>query len=331
MPISYNHKLKTLYLIKILKEQTDENNNLSISQIISHLGRVGIQAERKSIYSDIELLRNFGIDIIYQKGKSGGYCIACRDFEMPELKLLVDAVQSSKFITTKKSQGLISKLKKLTSNAQGRELQRQVFVTHRNKSINENIYYNIDAIFSAILKNRQISFKYYEFNTDKQKKYKKEGKVYIANPYVLTWSEDNYYLILNHMKYDNLAHYRVDRMADITVLFQPRRPMEEVTQTENLNIAQYIDKHFSMYPGEEQTVRLRFHNSLINVVIDRFGQEVHLAGDGDQRFIITVNVKISPTFIGWLLMFGQNVKILGPQSLIEQVVNQAKTITEMYQ
>ncbi|MDI9540353.1 MAG: WYL domain-containing protein [Bacillota bacterium] len=327
MPANSNLKLKPLYIMKILLEKTDENHPLTVNEIISELSYYDIPAERKSIYSDIDLLMSFGLDIICEKGRANKYFIGTRDFELPELKLLVDAVQSSKFITHKKSEELIKKIEKLTSIYEAKELHRHVVVADRVKTMNESIYYNVDEIHKAIQQNKQIRFKYFDYNLDKQIEYRRNGEWYYASPYALTWSDDNYYMIAYYERYNGFSNFRVDRMAAIQMVKKERIMYKD---TEDFNVADYSKKFFRMFSGETETVKLQFHNSLINVVIDRFGKDIVINRQDDDHFIITVDVVATNTFLGWLFMFGDKVKILSPESLVEEFKNVAERIIQIY-
>ena len=202
MPSSPNQRTKLLYLKKILLEKTDEQNPITMTEIISELAVYDIHAERKSIYNDLEILRQFGLDIETVKGKVRGYYIENRQFELPELKLLVDAVQSSRFITEKKSEGLISKLSSLTSQAHADDLKRHIFVTGRPKSINEQSYYSVDAIHSAINSGKKIMFKYFDYDVHKNRVFRKDGSVYQVTPVTLCWDSDKYYLVAYNIEYN---------------------------------------------------------------------------------------------------------------------------------
>jgi predicted DNA-binding transcriptional regulator YafY len=313
MAKSSNQKLKTLYLMKILLEKTDEENTITLNEMIAELERYGISAERKSIYDDIEVLRQYGIDIATRKTKTTDYFVANRLFEIPELKLLVDAVQCSKFITYKKSNELIKKIESLASVHQAMILQRQVYVTNRIKALNENIYYNVDKLHLAIAENKQISFRYFEYTVDKEKKFRKNGEKYITSPYALSWDDENYYLITFSEKYEDFTHYRVDRMSDIEIIDQPRSKLPD---NEHFNIADYSKKIFNMFGGEEETVKLQFDNSLVNVVIDRFGKDITIEKVDDSSFAVRTNVAVSSTFLAWVFQFGDKVKILSPDEVV---------------
>lgn len=323
MPRSVNVKLKILYLMKILLENTDEQHQLTVNELIKKLREYGITAERKSIYSDIELLREFGLDIICEKGRANKYFVGLRDFELPELKLLVDAVQSSRFITYKKSEELIKKLERLTSIHEAKELHRQVIVADRVKTMNESIYYNVDVIHKAIKNNKQIKFKYFDYNLDKQIEFRRNGEWYFASPYALTWSDDNYYMIAYYERYNEISNFRVDRMATVQIVKKERIMHED---TKSFNVAEYSKKFFRMFSGETETVKLQFDNSLINVVIDRFGKDVVINKQDNGHFTITVDVVATNTFLGWLFMFGDKVKILSPEYLINDMKNMAKKV-----
>lgn len=326
-----NQKLKLLYLMKILTEQTDEEHTLTINNIINKLSLYNISAERKSLYNDMELLKQFGIDIICKKTKTFDYYVGSRDFELPELKLLVDAVSSSRFITKKKSSELIKKIEGLTSSHQAKQLQRQVFVTERLKALNEKIYYNVDALHNAISLKNKVAFKYYEYSIDKKKRYRNEGQDYIVSPYALSWVDDNYYLVSHYNKHaKELTNFRVDRMTDIRVLNEKRIPIKDITGDSEFNIARYSKQIFSMFSGDTESVQIRFHNSLINVVIDRFGEEVFICKQDADFFTICTNVVISSAFLAWLFQFGDKVKIELPDYLAVKMKQMAQTVDRLY-
>jgi len=310
-----NQKLKLLYLLKILLENTDEENAMTVREMIYELDRYGIPAERKSIYSDLEALQFFGFDIVSRRNRTTEYFVANRLFELPELKLLVDAVQCSKFITHKKSEELIKKLSCLTSKHQAKLLNRQVYVADRVKTMNESIYYNVDRIHTAISRNRQISFRYFHYTVNKKKKFRKDGKRYITSPYALTWDNENYYLITYSEKYQDFTHYRVDKMMDIEITNYPR---VRLPQDVNFNVAEYSRKVFNMFGGEEETVKIQFENSLVNVVIDRFGKEVCIEEVDKDTFVMSAQVVVSPTFFSWVFQFGDKVRILSPEDVVSR-------------
>lgn len=305
-------KLKLLYLLKILIENTDDEHSLTIAEIISRLAEQGISAERKSIYDDIDCLKLFGVDVCTEKGKSFGYYVGSRDFELPELKLLVDSVQSSKFITHKKSMELISKIEKLTSTYNARKLDRQVFVTNRVKTFNERIYYNVDKIHEAIANERQITFKYFELDINKEKAYRKNGELYTESPISLSWDDENYYLITYKDKYKAFTHYRVDKMDDINIIDTQRTLPEN-----DFDLSSYTKRVFSMFGGQEVSVTIEFEKSLLGVFYDRFGTDITVL-KADEHYQSTLKVAISPQFFAWIMSFGSKVKIISPDFVIEE-------------
>lgn len=311
MAKSENQKQKLLLLKAFFERETDEEHPVSMADILDYLASHDIKAERKSIYSDIQTLQDYGMDIVLQKGKNGGYYLASREFELPELKLLVDAVQSSKFLTDRKSLSLIRKLEGLSSRHEGSLLRRQVVVSGRVKTMNESIYYNVDRIHDAIAQNSQISFRYYDWNMDGSRIYR-DG-TYLASPYALCWDDENYYLIA-HSDRHGLTHYRVDKMDTIRTTGKPRVITEE---SKHLDLASYTKKVFGMFNGSETTVKLRFDRSMAGVVIDRFGHDCMLIPDGEDHFCFTTSVVVSPQFLGWIAGLGNKVKILYPQSVVD--------------
>lgn len=308
MSRSPNQKLKVLYLLKILMEKTDTEHTLTVQDMINELKKYNISAERKSVYDDIESLKSFGLDIVCRKSKTYDYYISDRSFQLPELKLLADAVASSKFITEKKSKELIKKIGGLASNYEAKQLVRQIYVAGRVKTMNEKIYYNVDLIHQAIGIFKQISFKYFEYTLDKKKQYRNNGNKYVASPYALTWDDENYYMISYYEKYKSITHFRVDKMEDIEII-------EQDCHREDLNITEYTKKIFSMYGGEEETIRIQFDNSLLGVVIDRFGKDTITYKVDGNSFIAILTVELSPPLWGWIFQFGNKVKIVSPEKV----------------
>lgn len=327
MAKSSNQKLKLLYLLKMLEENTDEENAMSINTMIGELERYGVSAERKSIYDDLEALKHYGLDIASKKSKTTEYYVASRLFELPELKLLVDAVQCSKFVTHKKSNELIKKIESLASYRQAQSLQRQVYVSNRVKTINESIYYNVDRLHVAIAENKKVSFKYFDYDVKKEKVFRKSGVKYSVSPYGLSWDDENYYLITFSSKYNDFTHYRVDRMTDIDLIDEERDPLPE---KKHFDIAEYTKKVFNMFGGEEVLVQLQLDNSLVNAVIDRFGKDVVIGRIDDSNFYVWIKVAVSQTFFSWISQFGNNIKILSPQPVIEQYTNHLIEVLAQY-
>ena len=312
MSRSEHQKLKLLYLKEILETQTDAAHPLTAQELIELLARKGVRAERKSIYSDMECLLEYGMDVVQQRGPGGGYYLGGREFELPELKLLVDAVQSSKFLSEKKSMQLIEKLETLTSRFAAKSLRRQVVVSGRVKTMNESIYYNVDRLHEAIADNSQITFRYFDWTVGGERSYR-PGK-YTASPYALCWEDENYYLIA-HTEKHGLTHYRVDKMSTITQTGQARVLGETY---ESLDLSQYGRNVFGMFGGQRCSVKLRFENGLAGVIIDRFGRDVMLTPDGDAHFTYTAPIAVSPVFFGWLAGFGGRAKIVYPEHVAQE-------------
>ena len=316
-------KLRTLYIMKILTEETDENNRISNEGLIKRLELLGLKAERKSIYDDIETLKTFGLDIIYTKERPAGYYIGSREFELPELKLLVDAVQSSKFITVKKSQELIRKLELLTSTGQAKQLNRQVYVINRVKTYNENIYYNVDAIQSALNENSTIRFKYYKWDVDKELVPRNNGDDIEVSPWGLTWDDENYYMLAFDNEAGIVKHYRVDKMKHITLTGNSRSGQNEFN---HFDIARFAKRTFGMFGGDLEQVILECDNELIGVILDRFGTDVIIVKVDENRFQVRHEVAISGQFYGWLVGLGPSVRVVAPKYIADEFAQRLKDI-----
>lgn len=323
-----NQKMKILHLARILTEQTDAEHALSVQELIHQLNLRGVECERKSIYDDIEALRDFGLAIETRRGRCNSYYLEEREFELPELKLLADAVASSRFITHKKSEELVGKLASLTSEAQASRLRRQVYVANRVKSQNEQVYYNIDTLHEALAERRKISFRYFEYTVEKKKHYRRDGAEYVMSPCALVWDDEKYYLIAYYPKYNSILHFRVDKMERIRLLEEgAETPPAEL----HFDPAQYTQRTFGMYGGEEETVRLRFENELIGVVLDRFGQNIWVRRDGESHFMVDVKAAVSPQFYSWLFAFGTRVQVLQPQAVANGLRDMARGVAAQYE
>ncbi len=320
-----NQKTKLLLLCQLLLRKGDEEHPISTPELIRALEREGIPAERKSVYTDMEALREFGLDVQLRKGKNGGWFIGERDFELPELKLLVDAVQSSRFISRKKSESLIKKLAGLTSEHRAKQLRRQVYVDHRVKTENESVYYAIDALHTAIAAGRAVTFRYFDYNARREKVFRRDGLWYTVSPYGLIWSDENYYLVGWEHKKGQLRHYRVDRMESLSVTTSSREGDESC---KSFDLAEYGQKHFHMFSGKEGKVRLRCENSFVNVMLDRFGQEAMLIPDGGDHFVLTVDAVVSPQFYGWLFGLEGKAVLTAPDWAVEEYRNMLQRALE---
>ncbi|MGN1414791.1 MAG: helix-turn-helix transcriptional regulator [Anaerovoracaceae bacterium] len=324
-----NQKLKMAYIARILLEKTDDEHGLTMGQLIEELRRYGVQAERKSIYDDLEALGILGMDIEKRtEGKRTEYYIASRTFELAELKLLVDAVQSSRFITKKKTETLIKKIEGLTSVHQARKLSRQVHVANRIKTMNESIYYTVDDIHSAISREKQITFQYFKWNVKMEREPRRDGKIYQVSPWALMWDDENYYLVAFDSEAGKIKHYRVDKMKNLTIT-EEKREGDEAFQ--NFDLALYSRKTFGMFGGEDVQVTLRCENEMADAVIDRFGQDIFLRPADDSCFDVTVKVSVSPVFLTWVMNFGGKIRITGPEDVIRQQVELAKKTIKLYE
>ena len=328
MPKGTNQKLKLYYLARIMVEKTDDEHMITMPEIRQALEAYGVTADRKSLYDDMEALRTLGIDVIGEKvGRNFYYHVGGKQFEIAELKLLVDAIQSSRFITEKKSHELIKKLTGLASHYEADQLKRQVFVHGRVKTMNESIYYFVDDVHRAIAENRQIRFEYMQWNTDKRMVPHRE-EPYIVSPWALTWDHENYYLIAYDEEAGGIKHFRVDKMKSIEILEKKRVGRERFRE---FNLAQYSKMSFSMFGGESTKVRLAFRNDFVGVMIDRFGRDIPVHPSSREGWSeTTVDVSMSPHFLGWIFALGTGVRILGPTEVAEEFARKMKEIEGMY-
>lgn len=329
MPRSAQQKLKILYVMDYLLENTDEAHPATLAQITAHLDAHGIAAERKSLYDDLEALRAYGLDVVCTgAGRASAYYVASRDFELPELKLLVDSVQASKFITHKKTAALIKKLERLASVHEARALQRQVYVAGRIKTMNESVYYNIDEVHTGISQGKKIRFRYFDLDVSKQRRFRRGGAYYVVSPYALTWDSENYYLVAYDSDAAAIRHYRVDRMAAISMLDEARDGQEAFRA---LDMAVYSRKVFGMFSGTEEPVRMRFDEHLVGAVLDRLGADTMLIPDGDGHFTVTAGIVPSPQFYAWIFGLDTMAQILGPASVVEGMERQLRAVAAQYQ
>lgn len=327
MPKAEKQKQKLLYILKMLHEKSDEDHPIRMDAILAMLEREGIKAERKSIYNDMDTLRDFGYDIVLTRGKNGGYFLASREFESAELKVLVDAVQASRFITAKKSKELIGKITKLAGEHEAKYLKREVYVVNRVKSDNESIFYNIDDIFRAIEQNKQITFRYLDYSLKNDIHYRRNGKIYQVCPRALTWNEEKYYLIAYDAQADAMRHYRVDKIKDIAIMDELRVANDN---NRNFDVAEYCNQFFGMYSGKTEILTVRFPNELMSVVIDRFGKDISIHAKEKNSFTIRMNVAVSPQLYGWLTGLGSEVQIVSPRAVVEEYQRYLQRILEMY-
>nr|WP_297767151.1 WYL domain-containing protein [uncultured Butyrivibrio sp.] len=328
MPKSSNQKFKFTYLMKIMLEKTDDEHALTLSQIIGELEKYGVTAERKSIYSDFhDMTDRFGIEVIKEQiGRETYYHVGARDFELAEVKLLIDAIQCAKFITERKSRELIKKVKGFVSEHQASQLQRQVFVNGRIKTMNESIYYSVDEIYNAIEHNKKIKFKYFSWQPDKSQYILNNGNFFTVSPWALTWCDEYYYMVAFDDYSRQCKHYRVDKMLKPQVIDEMREGAE---QFRNLDMAAYSKATFGMYGGEKKRVKIHLHNKMAGVFIDRFGKDITLRPIDEKHCELNVEVFISPQFYGWIFGLGKDVKIVGPDEVVTQMKEHLRTLTEI--
>lgn len=327
MSKSPNQKLKALYLLKYLLEETsDEDNSVTMEDILKHLEQNDIKAERKSVYDDINALKDFGYDInTSRQYHRVGYYIGQREFELPELKLLVDAVQSSKFLTKTKSRKLITKIEKLTSKSNASCLDRQVNVPGRIRNMDESIYYSVDDIHTALSDNKKITFRYFDRNVDKQKEYHREKRTYSVSPYLLIWDDENYYLVGRDDEKGKNLHFRVDKMDGICIS-KERRDMSGEAECKS---SDYTDRCFGMFGGESKLVTFRCRNDLAGIIIDRFGSDTLFRKHEDgTHFMFSANVVEGPTFYSWVAMFEGGLSIVSPENIRQNYKDFIQKITE---
>ena len=324
-----NQKFKLYRLAEIMLENTDEDHYIMMPEIMEKLAAYDITADRKTIYQDLRDLECFGIEVDGEKvGNRYHYHVVSRDFELPELKLLVDAIQSSKFITEKKSNTLIKKLERLVSKYDAQKLQRQVYVSGRIKTMNESIYYAVDTIHNAISENKKNQFQYFQWNVRKEMELRHDGAWYQISPWGLSWDDENYYLIGYDAEADRVKHYRVDKMLHISMREESREGKEYFKK---LNLADYAKKSFGMFGGEEQTVRLLLHNELAGVIVDRFGKDVMMIPADKEHFSVNVEVHVSRQFLGWVFSLGEKAKIIGPETVVTQMKEEIARLQQQYE
>ena len=328
MPKGTNQKLKLYYLSRIMTELTDDEHFITMPEIQRELEGYGVTADRKSLYDDLEALRVLGIDVIGEKdGRNYVYHVGKKQFEIAELKLLVDAIQSSKFITEKKSNELIKKLTGLASNYEASQLKRQVVVQGRIKTMNESIYYIVDDIHNAITNNKKIRFEYLKWNLDKKMERRKD-KLYEISPWALTWDDENYYLIGFDAEEYKIKHYRVDKMRSIELSDEKREGKEHFRQ---FDMAAYARMNFGMFGGEEVSVKLQFENDMVGVLLDRFGKDISIYPSDKEGWSEThVDVALSDQFLGWIFSLGTKVKIVGPENVVKRFSDEIKAMSRVY-
>lgn len=328
MPKGSNQKLKLYRLAQIMLENTDDDHYITMPEIMSALEAYEVTADRRTIYADLKDLEALGIEVEGEPVGGGyRYHVVERPFELPELKLLVDAIQSSKFITERKTNALIRKLEKLVSKYEAMKLQRQVYVSGRIKTMNESIYYTVDTIHNAISENRKIRFQYFQWNVKKEMELRHDGAYYHISPWGLSWDAENYYLIGYDSEAGKIKHYRVDKMLRLQMSDEKREGKEHFKK---LDMADYAKKSFGMFGGREEKVKLLVENTLAGVIIDRFGKDIMLIPSDEEHFTVNVDVHVSTQFFGWIISLGERVKILGPDEVVAQMKEEIQRLARQY-
>ncbi len=322
-----NPKLKLLYLKQFFEEQTDEDHPASMPQILEYLDSKGIHAERKGIYADISHLEEFGMELRDEdKERYKAYRLLDRAFEPSEIKLILDSVASSKFLSEKKSMDLMTKLEKLVSVHQRQSLKRQIKVTGRVKSMNGSVMYNVDAIHVVIASDKTIKFKYFHYNINKEREFTRKGAFYEVSPWALIYDNNTYYLLA--FVDDNIRTYRVDRMASVSQGEKERQGKEEF---ESFDLVSFYKATFGMFTGEEQKVEMVFHNRMIDTVIDKFGKEVFLVPVDDEHFKVTTTISVSPQFFAWIFGLGNYAMIVGPEEVVQGMKEMLKKVHQKHE
>lgn len=323
-------KIKLLYIIKILTELTDEDHPLSATEICEKLSAYDITAERKAIYDDIECLISFGYDIISTRVPKNGYFLASRDFELPEIYLLGDAVRTAKFISEKKTRELTSKLDGMLSRYQSKKSINGIYIDNSSKTRNEEIFYNIDSINTAISEGKKISFKYGK-RVLNNRQITTEYKTRTVSPYAMTWQDDHYYLICNYQKYDNLMNLRIDRIKSVQILDEQSRHFSEVSDyKDTFDVADYTKKLFGMFGGDMQQVKLRCSNKILEQVADRFGENIFITNVTDTHFDFTVKAAVSDGLVTWIMNYGSDIEVITPTELRNKIADRAEKVLEVY-
>lgn len=329
MPKESMQKIKLLYLYDILLKETDENNCLSAQELIKRLEEKDIFVERKTIFSDIQTLKDFGLDIVVKKSReNSGYYLNSRDFELPELKIITEAILSSRFISAKKSKNLINRLSILVSPSERKQLEREVYVSGRVKTENESVYYNVDMLHNSMLENREITFYYLTWNPDKTLAPRKNGKLYRVSPWALTVKDENYYLIAYDDQAKQIKHYRVDKMKDIKTVGRSKRLGKEKFSVYDLG--EYTNQNFGMFGGDNDVVSLSVPEDKVGIIFDRFGKDISIKPDKNHRYVMRVHVCVSSQFYGWLTGLGADIYITGPEQIKNEYVSYIENIIKSY-
>ena len=312
---------------EILNRETDEGNPMSTPNLIARLGEMGIEVDRKILYSDIKLLIANGYDIKQTRTTSNGYYVIDRSFDIPEIRVLMDAVQAASFISPKKTKGFVSRIAQLAGDKKAEVMEKNTVEFHTPKSDNEKIFYSVDAIGSAIEQHRQISFLYFDFDIKHNRVYRKDKRRYVVNPLSTVFSMDNYYLMCFDDRHPGIAHYRIDRMDDVRI---EETPITESEESKQFDLSRHKRQLFEMFKGEYEQVTIQAEKTLLDHIFDLFGDDVKITEESNGKIVFTADVQVSPTFIGWCCSFGNMVKVVSPQSVIDNVKQNAAEVAQQY-
>ncbi len=323
-----SNKIRLLKIWEILKQESDEDNYISSKDIMEKLGEMGIECDRRTLYDDIDVLNDFGYEVLVEKqpGKANMYYVVDRTFDVPELRILMDAVQAASFVTPKKTKLFLEKIADLGGSSRAEILKKNIVNFDTSKHSNEEIFYSVDEIERGILSGKKVSFLYFEYNTKKEKVYRKNKKRYVVNPCATIFSNDNYYLVAYNEKYDSINAYRIDRMDKVRVEEEKKiNPPKD-----KFDLKRHKVEVFDMFTGETKRVRIWFDKQVIDPVMDKFGETIRIAEIDENTAEIMVDVQISERFLAWVCSFAEKMWIKGPEEIVVQVKEYIKKMYSNY-
>lgn len=320
-------RIKLLKIWELLCQETDEEHPMESTAIIEKLNDMGIPCNRKTLYSDIQVLCDCGYEVLHQRGRKNSYYVLDRSFDLPELHILMDAVQAASFITEKKSAELIEKIASLAGSRSGDLIKRNIVSFNTTKNNNEAIYYSVNEITLAITKRKKVSFTYFDYDEAHQRKYRKGGQTYKVNPFATVFSNDNYYLICYDDKHNDMMHYRVDRMDQVAMLPDEVLPLPKESR---FDVKQHKKQLFGMFIGEEETVSFEVDKSLFDVVFDKFGKDAKLSLKEGSTYTFSANIQVSPIFYGWCCAFGDKLKVVSPDNVVLGIKEHIEKLMQLY-
>ncbi len=321
-------RIRLVKILEILRQETDEDNPMPTNTLIKKLAGMGIECDRRTLYRDIQVLNEHGYEVLHTRGISNEYYVVDRSFDIPELRILLDAVQAASFITPKKTEVLVDKIADLAGSHRAEVLKKNIMRFNITKHTNEAIYYNVNEIERAIMEWKKVSFFYFDYNAKGDRVFRKDKKRYVVNPYATVFSNDNYYLVCYSDKYKNVVHYRIDRMDSVAVETEDITPVPAI---ENFDITEHKKQVFGMYVGAEERVSIQIDNSLIDAVMDKFGEDVPLIDRGDGTAQLDISVQVSPAFLAWCCSFGDKLRVVYPNKVVGHVKNYIVSLYKNYE